>query len=421
MGSRTPDPELPTPNSRPQTLIMNILLADSLSTSCIDQLEAAGHTVHNRPKAKGDELIEAMRDVQPQVLVVRSTKVPGEAMDASPNLELVIRAGAGYDNVDVNGASERGIFVANCPGKNASAVAELTIGLLLALDRSIPDNVMSAREGQWKKGDFAKADGLKGKTLGLIGLGNIGKLVARMALGLGMRVIAWSRSLSDAQATSLGIQRRTGPLDVAAEADVISLHVASTPETRGLANRVFFESMKPGALFINTTRSNVVDEQALTWALNERGLRAGIDVMDNEPAAKDGPFEHPLRKHPSLYITHHIGASTQQAQTAIANEAARIILAYDADGEVPNCVNLEDHSPASHLLTVRHLDKVGVLAGVLDEVRKAGWNVQEMENLVFSGAKAACARIRFDGQPNDEVLANIGVQPDVLAVSMIPL
>lgn len=400
---------------------MTVLFADTLSPDCKELLEQEGHTVFDQPKLKGPALIEALGALKPHVLVVRSTKVPAEAMAANPDLELIVRAGAGYDTIDVNGASERGIFVANCPGKNASAVAELTIGLMIALDRSIPDNVIEARNGAWDKARFSEANGLRGRTLGLIGLGNIGQLVAKMALGLGMKVIAWSRSLTDEQAEALGIRRRMAPLDVAAEADVVSLHVASTAETHHLANRLFFESMKAGALFINTTREAVVDEAALQWAMEEKGIRAAVDVMSDEPEYKSGDFSHPLKAHPGIYMTHHIGASTLQAQEAIAAEACRIIVKYDQDGIVLNCVNIADQSPANHLLTVRHVDKVGVLAAVLDEVRKAGWNVQEMENLIFSGAKAACARIRFDGQPSEVVLDSIRGLPDVLAVSAIEL
>ncbi len=195
---------------------MKILLADALSVTCVENLEKEGHTVYSQPQLKGDELVEALAELQPQVLVVRSTKVPAEAMDASRRLELIVRAGAGYDNIDVNGASERGVFVANCPGKNAAAVAELAIGLMLALDRFIPDNVGQARDGNWNKGGFSRAKGVHGRVLGLIGLGNIGRLVAEMAKGLGMQVIAWSRSLTEQDAARLGIQRRLSPLDVTA-------------------------------------------------------------------------------------------------------------------------------------------------------------------------------------------------------------
>lgn len=400
---------------------MTVLIADKLAASCISALEAAGMQVVNEPSLKGDTLIEALLNHRPKVLIVRSTKVPAAAIQANATLELIVRAGAGYDNVDVNTASAQGVFVANCPGKNAEAVAELAIGLLLALDRSIPDNVSDARGGRWNKALYGKASGLKGRTLGIIGLGNIGQAVAKRAQALEMEVVAWSRSLTPEKASALGVGYRATPLAVAEIADAVTLHVAATPETQALANRAFFEAMKPDAFFINTTRSSVVDEDALVWALDEKGVRAALDVFSNEPAVKTGAFEHPLAQHPSVYLTHHIGASTQQAQGAVADEAARVILTYADTGAVPNCVNMATQTPATHVLTVRHLDRVGVLAGVLDHVRQAGWNVHEMENLVFAGAKAACARIWFDGVYDEAVVATINEQADVLVASAIAL
>jgi D-3-phosphoglycerate dehydrogenase len=201
----------------------------------------------------------------------------------------------------------------------------------------------------------------------------------------------------------------------------VTLHVASTPETHHLADRSFFDAMKPGAFFINTTRGAVVDEEALRWAIEAKNIRAALDVFEGEPAYAEGALDHPLAHHPNVYLTHHIGASTQQAQEATAAEAVRIIILYAETGHVPNCVNLADHSPATHLLTVRHLDKVGVLAAVLDEVRKAHWNIQEMDNLIFAGAQAAVARIRFDGAPDEAVVERIARLHDVLAASLIPL
>ena len=399
---------------------MNVLVADNVAAAGIERLKEAGHTVTEEPTLSGEALAEALREAQPQVLVVRSTKVSGAAMDESSGLELIVRAGAGYDTIDVEGASRRGIFVANCPGKNSVAVAELTLGLVLALDRRLPDNVMDARDGRWNKAAYAKADGLKGKTLGIIGLGDIGRAVANRARAFDMEVIAWSRSLTPEKAFQLGVEHRAGLLDVAREANIVTLHVASKPATKHLADRDFFEAMQPGALFINTTRGAVVDEEALQWALDEKGLRAGLDVLSGEPSEKEAAFEHPLAQHPSCYLTHHIGASTQQAQDATAEEAARVILTFDEEGTVPNCVNLAPQSTDTHQLTVRHRDKVGVLAGVLDEVRKAGWNVQEMENLIFAGGEAASAHIRFDGDLDEAATERIAVLEDVLAVSVIP-
>ena len=400
---------------------MKVFVADKLAESGLDALNEAGHTLIVEPKVSGDTLLDALREAEPQVLIVRSTKINSAMMDATPTLELIVRGGAGYDTIDVEGASQRGIFVANCPGKNATAVAELATALILALDRRIPDNVNDARAGRWNKATYSRAQGVKGRTLGVIGTGNIGQEVIVRALALEMRVVAWSRSLTDGFAHALGVERCESPLDVAAEADIVTLHVASKPQTRHLADRAFFEAMKPGAFFINTTRGPVVDEEALRWAMDEKGIRAALDVFEGEPSYKEGALDVPMAQHPNVYLTHHIGASTQQAQDATAAEAARIVNIYAETGTVPNCVNMEDHSPATHLLTVRHLDKVGVLAAVLDEVRKANWNVQEMENLVFAGAKAACAHIRFNGEPSDAVVAQINGHPDVLVASLIAL
>ncbi len=400
---------------------MKVLIADSFSDLGTERLREAGHALTVDPSLKGSALTQALAEHEPQVLVVRSTKVTAADFDADPELELIVRAGAGYDTIDVEGASQRGIFVANCPGKNATAVAELAFGLILSLDRQIPDNVSEARQGRWNKGAFSEAYGIKGSTLGLIGLGSIGQEMIPRAKAFGMRVAAWSRSLTDESAAELGVARMETPEEVAAVADVVSVHVASTPETEGLIDRAFFEAMQNDAFLINTSRAPVVDEEAARWAMDEKNIRFGTDVPAGEPADKKGAFEHPLMTHPNFYVTHHIGASTDQATEAIGNEAVRVVLTYAESGRVPNCVNLAEQSPARHLLTVRHRDRVGVLAKVLDVVSEAGWNVQEMENLVFAGAEAACARIRFDGRPNADTLQTIRDQGDVLAATIIAL
>lgn len=400
---------------------MRVLIADKIAASGARRLEEAGYQVRTVPELSGESLSDELARERPQVLVVRSTSVTAAMMDAGSSLELIVRAGAGYDTIDVDAASSRGIFVANCPGKNSDAVAELTVGLMLALDRRIPDNVADAREGMWNKAAYSKAEGIKGKTLGIVGMGNVGTQVAHLGSALGMRVVAWSRSLTPERAEALGVKRRESALDVASEADVVTLHVAGTSDTRHLADRAFFEAMRSGAYFINTTRASVVDEDALLWAMEEKHVLAAVDVLEGEPAEKEGPFQHRLTRHPNLYVTHHVGASTEQAQEATAIDVVSVVSSYHETGFVPNCVNLEEHSPATHLLTVRHLDKVGVLAAVLDEMRKADWNVQEMENLIFQGAKAGCARIRFNGRPRDEVAKRIEDHPDVLAVSLIAL
>jgi len=400
---------------------MRILIADKLSETCLARLEEDGHEVFNQPELNAESLSLALAESRPNVLVVRSTKVQSAAMEMAPELELIVRAGAGYDNIDVKSASARGIFVANCPGKNADAVAELTLGLILALDRSIPDNVIDARAGNWKKTLYGNAAGIKGRTLGVVGLGNIGRAVVMRALSFGLHIIAWSRSLTEEGAKALGVERADSPIDVARASDIITLHVAATADTTSLANSAFFDAMKPGAFFINSTRHSVVDERAMIKAIDEKGIRVALDVFSDEPTAKEGPFSHALATRSDVYITHHIGASTQQAQEAIADEAVRVILKYADTNSVDNCVNIAVQTAAVHQLMIRHIDRVGVLASILNEISDVGWNVQEMENLIFADAPAACAIIRFHGEVKRDVIERIQTNSDILAVSIIDL
>ncbi len=385
---------------------MHVLLADKFPDSGTAALREIGCKITSDPQLKDDALVAALREHRPDVLVVRSTRVT-QAMLETGSLALVVRAGAGTNTIDVASASRLGIYVANCPGKNSVAVAELAMGLLLALDRRIADNVIDLRQGKWNKKEYSKAAGLMGRTLGVIGLGNIGREVIHRAQAFGMNVVAWSRSLTPEDAAELGIEAVSSPLAVASQADAVTVHLAQTAETQGLINAAFFAAMKPGAFFINTSRGAIVDQSALANAIKEKSIRAGLDVYADEPGAGDSEFTDPISKLPGLYGTQHIGASTEQAQTAIADEALRIIRTYQETGEVLHCINLAQRTPARCLLTVRHRDRVGVLAHVLDQLRGASINVQEMENVVFEGAEAACARLRLDRQPPPELQTTI--------------
>jgi D-3-phosphoglycerate dehydrogenase len=333
----------------------------------------------------------------------------------------VVRAGAGFNTIDIDAASGRGVFVANCPGRNADAVAELTLGLILAADRHIADCVADLRAGRWNKGAYSKAGGLKGRTLGILGMGMIGREVARRARAFGMEVVAWSRSLDDEKAEAWAVERALRPEDVAERADVVSVHLAASQQTRGLVGRSIFDAMKHGALFVNTSRADVVDEDALLAALDSKGLRAALDVFSGEPSGKSADFEHPLAAHPSVIGTHHIGASTAQAQESVADEACRIIEVFRETGRAPNCVNLSRRSASTHALVVRHLDRVGVLAQVLAILRADQRNVGEMENTVFVGGGAASARIGLNGAVSADAIARIEAIEEVLHTSCVEL
>lgn len=416
---------------------MKVLVADKFEKSGIEGLEAAGCDVVYEPDVSGDALTGAIRTSGADVLVVRSTKVTEPMLDAG-RLSLIVRAGAGYNTIDVAAASKRGIYVSNCPGKNAIAVAELAFALILALDRRVPDNVAELRAGKWNKKEYSKARGLYGRTLGLLGVGSIGQEMVRRAAGFGLDVVIWSRRfngqdrpLAEQDARELGLESASravnvslapSPAEVASRADILSVHLALGPETRNLVNADVLGRMKPGAFFVNTARGEVVDHAALADAIRTKGIRAALDVFANEPAGATGDFADDLVSLPNVYGTHHIGASTDQAQEAIADETVRIVRSYAQTGRVPNVVNLAKRTPATHMLVVRHRDRPGVLAHVFSHLRQGDLNVQETENIVFEGADAAVARINLDGQPSDALCGRIRTEnSDILDLQVVQL
>jgi D-3-phosphoglycerate dehydrogenase len=394
---------------------MRVLVADKLSSFVPGRLQDLGARVEVDAKLEGDSLTARIAELDPAVLIVRSTKVNAAHIGAGKGLSLVIRAGAGVNTIDLAACSERGIYVANCPGKNAVAVAELAIGHLVNIDRRIADNVASLRAHQWDKKTFGEARGLRGRTLAILGFGAIGKEVTLRARAFGMKVVAWSL-FGPGEAESYGIEKAATAEAAVANADAVSVHLPFTPETSKRIGASVFGAMKPGAYFINTSRGEVVDQDALVEAVRTRGIKAGLDVFANEPSAAKGAFEDTIVDLPGVYGTCHIGASTDEAEEAVGEEVVRIVLAYRNAEPIPNCVNLAKKSAATHVIAVRHADRVGVLARVLGILSEARHNVQGMENIVFSGGQAALVRIEIVGEPEEKVLAAIATSPDVFHV-----
>lgn len=399
---------------------MKALIADAFPARHVAAINELGVDVDFRPKLKAEELASAIGDAS--ILVVRSTEVPAECISSARNLSLIIRAGAGVNTIDMKAANARGVFVTNCPGKNAIAVAELTMGLLLAVDRRIVDNTVDLRAGRWNKGEYSKADGVFGKTMGIIGTGQIGREVIHRAKAFGLRVIAWSRSLDPAHASKLGVVHAGSIEELVSQADIISVHVALKPETRGLISRSLIGKFKPGTIFLNTSRAEVVDEAALFEAAQAGKVRVGTDVIIDEPEEKSGPVESALGRSASVVATHHIGASTEQAQNAVADEVVAIIDTYLKHGVVLNWVNRQRKTAASWQLVVRHMDRPGVLANVLAELKSSGINVQEVENVIFEGALTACCTLRLSAQPTAATIAAINARSDeVIQTILAPL
>jgi len=396
---------------------MKILFADKFPAEQLAEIVARGHECELQPELNTSDLPEAVLGFD--VLVVRSTEVREDTLDAADSLELVIRAGAGHNTIDVSAAADRGMFVCNVPGKNAVAVAELAFGLLLSIDRNIPDNVADLRGGNWDKSRYQKAQGLCGRAVGVVGVGAIGLAFAERAHAFGMEVHALANPRRSPgtvrRLATIGVTYHPDIASLAGGVDVVSFHVPADPTTKGIIGSDLLSQLRPGAVVLNTSRGDLVDEEALLAAL-DRGIRVGLDVYPDEPGFGSGDFVSALAQHPNVYGTHHIGASTDQAQRAIADEVVDIIAAFES-GAVLNSVNL-DSLRGTSTLVVRHSNEVGVLARVLGSLRKAGCNVEQMENRVFSGGRAAAATIQVNGTLDEAVRAELMAVPEVLGVSV---
>jgi D-3-phosphoglycerate dehydrogenase len=397
---------------------MRILFADAFEESGLEALSAHGYELDYQPQLNASDLTNALGEAD--VLVVRSTRVEAEVFKTPGPLGLVIRAGAGTNTIDAEAAAKQAVFVANVPGKNAVAVAELTMGLIMAIDRRIADNVYDARSGTWNKKLYSQAGGIYGKTMGIVGLGQIGLAVAERARAFGLEVLVVAKDRDPdtiERMQDLGIETVPDLEALAGASDIVSVHVPAGPSTKRLIDSTFISHLRPGAILINTSRGDVVDEAALIEAVEVKGLRVGLDVFEGEPAGSTGEFESQLARHPAVYTTHHIGASTSQAQEAIAAEVVEMIRDYER-GHVRNVVNLIPPPPGGSILIVRHYDRVGVLSAVLGALRSAGLNVQEMQNQVFAGAGAALASIHVEGDVPESVRSEVATNPDVIHVSV---
>ncbi len=332
---------------------------------------------------------------------------------------MVIRAGAGVNTIDLAAASKRGIFVANCPGKNAIAVAELAMGLLLALDRRIVDATVDLRKGSWNKSKYGKARGIKGQVLGLVGFGMIAREVAARARAFGMKIHTYDPiGLDPETAERYGATAMPDLRELLRSSDAVSVHVPYSASTHHLLSDDELALMKPGAILIHTARGGVVDDRALREAVAAGRIRAGVDVFEDEPAESKAEFQSPLLAHEGVYATPHIGASTEQAENAISDEVIRIVRDYVVRGVVHNTVNVVTDRVARYSLIVRHLDRVGVLAGILMALRSEQLNVQEMHNIIFARGEAACATITLEHRPSEELLTRLRDQDTILAVEL---
>jgi D-3-phosphoglycerate dehydrogenase len=401
---------------------MRLLIADKLHPKAIEELRTLPVEVEYDPEITKETLEARIGNVG--ILIVRSTAVTEAAIAAAKHLHLIVRAGAMYDTIDVRAASRRGIYVANVPGKNAAAVAELVYGFMVCLDRRIPDAVAALRAGRWERAEYGKAEGLYGKTLGIAGYGAVGREVAHRARDFGLNVIAWSRSLTAARAAELGVGHAASLEELAHRCQILSLHLSLNDRTRRIVDGRVLGMLPPRAMLINTARADLIDDAALRDAVKTRGLRVAVDVIADEPRGRttlDPSLFAAIPGGGLLYGTPHIAASTDQAQLAIATETVRVIRSFLLEGNVPNVVNVSSTTSARFQLVIRMLDRVGTFANALAVIKRHGINVESVTNTVFEGGGAACAKLRILSRPSEGCMQEIRAFEEVLSVDVVPL
>jgi len=299
---------------------VKVLACDGIDPSAVKRIRDAGHDVVEAKGLAAPDLLTALKGVQ-GLLVRSATKVTAEVLAGAPELRVVVRAGTGLDNVDRAAADARGVVVRNTPDANTISVAEITFGLLLALERHLAAAAADLRQGRWEKSKYAGRE-LFGRTLGVIGFGRIGREVADRARAFGMLVLAHDELIKKSPAGFEWV-RLVDRDTLLREADVLTLHVPLTDRTRHSLSTREFALMKPDAVLVNASRGGVVDETALHATLTRGGLRAAaLDVFEREPA----PADHPLLSLPNVLAVPHLGASTSEAQRRAGADAAEALL-----------------------------------------------------------------------------------------------
>ncbi len=399
---------------------MKILIADKFQEAYLEDLNKLGHEITLNPDLKSEDIPSVIKGYE--ALIVRSTKVKADTIEASDKLTLIIRAGAGVNTIDVELAASKGIFVCNTPGKNSIAVAELAFGLMLSIDRKIPDCVIDLRNGAWNKKKYSKADGICGKTLGIIGMGEIGLAFADRAKAFGMNIVAFDpiAIVNQTEKIKIRIENRTFSFcekieDLAKISDVITIHVPSNPHTQGMINKEFLNNVKKNAIIINTSRGDIINDADVLEAIKNKNIKLGLDVFNNECPDGTGKFSTELSISPNVYGTHHIGASTEQAQDAIALEVIEILKAFER-GEVLHPVNMEIRPVTKHTLIIRAYDRIGVFASIFQTIRDNGINVQQMEAKVFAGENAQHITLYLSKKPSEDTIKKLLVLDNIISV-----
>lgn len=354
-----------------------VLILDPLSAEGVRMLQAAGLEVEERYGLKGRELREALTSAD-GAICRSGVKITAEVLEGNRRLRVIVRAGVGVDNIDLEAATRQGIVVMNTPGANTIATAEHTIALMLTLARRICPAYQALQDGRWERQRFVGRQ-LYGKVLGIVGLGRVGRAVAERAGGLGMKVLAYDPFVSHAWAREWGVEMVPSLEELLPAVDFLSLHVPLSDQTRGMIAAAELARMKPGACLVNCSRGGVVDEKALVAALDAGHLGGvALDVFEHEPCTS-----HPLFGRENVVCTPHLGASTQEAQEQVAIEAAELVVEYFGRGVIKQAINAVAIAP----------EVLRDLAGFLNVAYRLGLLLAQLQ-----GDNARRLRVRVEGE-----------------------
>lgn len=396
---------------------MQILICCQLPESALSELRALGTHVIYEPDCPSNEIEQRVADAA--ILVVGRRRVPPSAVTSAARLQMIVRAGTSTQNIAVQEASAHGIFVCNCPRKDAVAIAELFVGLLIALDRRLLPCSRQLAEGNLDEPLDIDAKGLHGRTLGLLGFERVGEELAARARALGMRVRAWGASLTPEQAAAAGVEYCLWPSELAASSDMLAAFLPGLESQEQKINAEILDNMRPGAYLAFIGHPSCIDEDALVRAAEEKRLRVGYDLYAVDLASsRTARVQRKLHSIADVIGTHYLAGRTQQSWDATAAEVVQVVRQFLVAGEVMNCVNLLERSPATWQLVLRLRDAVGVMAAIMEHVRADGINAEEITTRVFSGAHAAWSVIALDERPSTEALEAIGNLEGVLHLEL---
>ncbi len=379
---------------------MKMLVACRFPERALADLRALGSEVAYEPTVSAEEIGKHLGDIG--ILIIGRTRLGAEVIDAAPELQMIVKGGSDTTTIAVEEASRLGVFVASAPGRDAVAIAEYAMALALALDRDLPGRQAAQRAGDRSEGP--PAHGLQGRTLGILPLDPTGREVARRARAFGMRVLAWAPTVDEDAPVIRDVEMCAWPTELAQQSDVLISIARPGGWNEALANGDVIDNLPSGGSFVHIGHPGAFDEEALASAARNRGVRVGLDLWLSDYRSDAIRFRTDLLEQPGVIYTRGVAGATEQAREAIAAEVVRIVRRFLISGEVSNCVNLLERSPATWQLVLRLRDTVGVMAAIMDAIQDDGINAEEILSRVFVGAKAAWCTISLTERPSTDAL-----------------